>query len=185
MIKKQFEKSKYADVELAFERDGKKYYYLRVNPVEVGDSISAIESLVAHYPTRDDFSELYSKWLELAKTAKLYEVEQYAKSSEVKDFAINDVHGWEDSNDRSSISKAASDKKAAGRDTYNLHHGGVSFSTTPDMVVDIIARVEVYASDCFDVTEAHKSAVTDLTDINEVENYVVTSNYPEKVSFQL
>ena len=56
---------------------------------------------------------------------------------------------------------------------------------TPERAEEILAGVEVYASDCYDVTENHKAAVDALTDVAAVEAYDYATGYPEPLQFQL
>lgn len=166
-------------------KDGKQYYYLRVNPVEDGDDIIATEEVYDHYPTQEDAEQLYNTLLAATIHRKKVEIEEYSRSSAVKTYKLNSVEGWETSEDRNSISKAASDKAAIGRTTYTLYHGGVGFQTTPSEVIAILAKVEVYASDCYDVTEQHKRYVETLLNIQEVKYYNHTLGYPEKLHFNV
>ena len=166
-------------------KDGKQYYYLRVNPVEDGDDIIATEAVYDHYPTQEDNEQLYNKLLAAAIHRKKIEIEEYSRSSAVKTYVLNGVEGWEISEDRNSISKAASNKAAIGRTTYTLYHGGVGFPATPSEVVALLAKVEVYASDCYDVTEQHKRYVETLLNIQDVTEYDHTRGYPEVLSITI
>ena len=56
---------------------------------------------------------------------------------------------------------------------------------SPDKAAEILAAVEVYASDCYDVTENHKAAVEALTDAASVEAYDYASGYPNQLTFEL
>lgn len=166
-------------------KDGNQHYYLRVNPVEDGDDIIATEAVYDHYPTQEDAEQLYNKLLAAAIHRKKVEIEEYSRSSAIKTYLLNGVEGWETSEDRNSISKAASNKAAIGRTTYTLYHGGVGFPATPTEVVALLAKVEVYASDCYDVTEQHKRYVETLLNIQDVKEYDHTRGYPEVLSITI
>lgn len=181
MIKRRFTKEGWEAIVPALMKDGKQYYYLRVNPVEDGDDIIATEAVYDHYPTQEDAEQLYNKLLAAAIRLKKVEIDEYSRSPAVKTYLLNGVEGWETSEDRNSISKAASDKAAIGRTTYTLYHGGVGFPLTPSEVIATLAKVEVYASDCYDVTEQHKRYVDTLLNIQEVKDYDYTVGYPEKL----
>lgn len=165
-------------------------YYVRVLPVETTDEegnvlVTSVEDKIDHKPTKKDFSELEAKWLEASKRWKVREVEDYAKSPEVKAFAVNGSKDWRESEERLSIRRSAADKAAQGRESYNYTHGGTNYVTTPAKVEEMLAAVEVYASDCHDVTEAHKAAIQALTSAAEVEAYEYATNYPQPLAFEL
>lgn len=185
MIKRRFAKEGWEAIVPAFIKYGKQYYYLRVNPVEDGYDIIATEALYDHYPTQEDAEQLYNELLAAAIHHKKVEIEEYSRSSAIKTYLLNGVAGWENSEDRNSISKAASNKAAIGRTTYTLYHGGVGFPTTPNEVITLLAKVEVYASDCYDVTEQHKRHVEALLNIQEVKDYNHTLGYPDKLHFNV
>ena len=185
MQKKRFSKEGWEDIVPAFVRNDQQYYRLRVNPVEVEDAIIATEVTLDHYPTDDDRQEIYNQLLQEAIQLKKLQIDEYSKSAKVKNYFINGVAGWEDSDARTSISKAASNKASMGRTSYTLYHGGVGFTSSPSEVVMLLAKVEVYASDCYDVTEQTKHIVETLLNIQEVEQFDFTKSYPEVLSLKL
>lgn len=165
-------------------------YYVRVLPVEHTDEsgkviVVSVEDKIDHEPKKADFSALEARWLSANKRWKKREVEDYAKSDAVKAFEINGVRGWLDSEARVSIRRAVADKAAVGRESVTVYLAGVGFTMTPERAEEILAGVEVYASDCYDVTENHKAAVDAITDVAAVEAYDYATGYPEPLQFQL
>ena len=49
----------------------------------------------------------------------------------------------------------------------------------------MLSALEVYALQCYNVTEEHKAAVNALTTIEEVDAYDYKTGYPEKLSFDV
>ena len=165
-------------------------YVVRVKLSESTDDqgntlVIGVEKVVNHKPTKRDVTELAAEYLQSRKDAKKLEVEDYAKSDAVKAFEINGVRGWLDSEARVSIRRAVADKAAVGRESVTVYLAGVGFTMTPERAEEILAGVEVYASDCYDVTENHKAAVDALTDVAAVEAYDYATGYPEPLQFQL
>ena len=165
-------------------------YYVRVLPVEYTDEsgnviVVSVEDKIDHEPKKADFSALEARWLSGCKRWKKSEIEEHAKKPEVKGFEINGVRGWLDSEARVSIRRAVAYKAAVGRESVTVYLAGVGFTMTPARAVEILAAVEVYASDCYDVTENHKAAVDALTDAAAVEAYDYATGYPEPLQFQL
>jgi hypothetical protein len=46
----------------------------------------------------------------------------------------------------------------------------------------MLNALEVYAAEALNVTESHKAAVNALTTIEEIEQYDITTGYPEKLN---
>lgn len=142
-----------------------------------------MEKVVNHKPTQKDVDALAAEYLESRKEAKKSELCDYAKSESVKVFELNGVRGWLDSEQRVSIRTAVADKAAAGRESVTIYLAGVGVEMTPAKAEEILAAVEVYASDCYDVTEGHKAAVDALTTADAVEAYDYAAGYPEPLQF--
>lgn len=49
----------------------------------------------------------------------------------------------------------------------------------------LIANIESYAKDCYNVTERHKIEVNALKTYDEVMSYDITADYPEKIELNI
>ncbi len=174
----------YKAVEPSKQRNGVQYYYVRFNAVENDGIVHAVETELNHEPTQAEIEELASSFLARVKHFVAIATEAHAKSDAVKAFLINGIRGWLNSEERVSIRKAAADKAAAGRETVMLYLSGQGIEMTPAKVEEILAAVEVYASDCYDKTEQHKAAVAALESVEDVQAYDYTAGYPETLSFE-
>jgi len=63
--------------------------------------------------------------------------------------------------------------------------GGIQFELSVAMAKTSLAKVQIYADQCYIVTEGHREAINALTSINEIDNYDYTTGYPPKIRFQL
>ena len=48
-----------------------------------------------------------------------------------------------------------------------------------------LAEIQIYANQCYGVTEQHKAAINALTTISEVEEYSYETGYPERLIFEI
>ena len=48
-----------------------------------------------------------------------------------------------------------------------------------------LAQIQIYADRCYIVTETHRVTVGGLETIEEVDNFDITADYPEKLTFSL
>ena len=53
------------------------------------------------------------------------------------------------------------------------------------MAIMLLSSLEMYALECFNVTAAHKKAVSELTTIEEVEAYDYKTGYPKQLDINL
>ena len=175
----------YKAIEPSKQRKGVQFYYVRFNAVETDGIVHAVETEIDHEPTQAEIETLQAQFLARMKHFVAIAIEAHAKSEAVKVFSINGHSGWLNSEERVSIRKAAADKAAAGRETTTLYFAGIAFETTPAKVEQILAAVEVYASDCYDRTEAHKAAIEALSTPEEVQTYNYAEGYPETLEFEV
>lgn len=126
-----------------------------------------------------------------AKTRKLYNLEEYDNSSEVNDCIImyqgQELHYWASKDERNDLKNAVRDCIAMGRTEYrlDLRDKGISITLSCELLLQMLAALEVYAVDCFNVTTDHEFAIKSLTTKDEIEAYDFKVGYPEVPRFEL
>lgn len=116
---------------------------------------------------------------------KLCEIEFYDTSSEVNGFYLNTNLVWLDRDTRASLKNTIESSILMGRETLNIWFGDVYVTLPIETAKLLLATLELYATDCYNVTAQHKVNVKELTTIEEVDNYDITSGYPEKLNFDI
>lgn len=133
------------------------------------------------------------KTLEEAKEMLLEEIDAYDKSSAVNGFYLNGMLIPWSKNDpnspnvekRMGLRQNIADKVALGEENISIWMKGMSF-TMPCAQAEMLMRsIENYAYECFNVTAAHKKAVSELTSIEEVEKYDITAGYPAQLRMEV
>lgn len=133
------------------------------------------------------------KTLEEAKEILLAEIDAYDKSSAVNGFYLNgmlipwskDDPSSPNVDKRMGLRQNIADKVALGEENISIWMKGVSF-TMPCAQAEVLMRsIENYAYECFNVTAAHKAAVSELTTIEEVEKYDITAGYPAQLRMEV
>lgn len=133
------------------------------------------------------------KTIEEAKEILLAEIDAYDKSSAVNGFYLNGMLiPWskDDSSSpnvdkRMGLRQNIADKVALGEENISIWMKGMSF-TMPCAQAEMLMRsIENYAYECFNVTAAHKVAVSELTSIEEVEKYDITAGYPAQLKIEV
>ena len=133
----------------------------------------------------NDGWEEFEDTAEDLKKIKLQEIINYDKSEDVNKFFINNFPLWLSREERIVIKDRFQREKDTGKENTRLLYKGLVLELTPDMGIHLINMVSAYADQCFDVTEAHKSALNDLTTKEEIQSYDYTVGYPEKISITL
>ena len=123
--------------------------------------------------------------LEEAKEMLLAEIDAYDKSSAVNGFALNGAVVWLDKATRVGLMNSTSITKAMGQPTTTLWLGESKMEVPCDTAIQLLSALEMYALECFNVTAAHKKAVSELTSIEEVEKYDITAGYPAQLRMEV
>ena len=74
-------------------------------------------------------------------------------------------------------------EKEAGKTETVLWYDAVKYVIPIPDALDMLNTLELYALNCYNVTQSHIAAVRALQTIEEIENYDYTIGYPEKLSF--
>lgn len=114
---------------------------------------------------------------------KLVEIDNYDKSASVNSFKIGNKNLWLDAALRQQLRTSIEAYKAMGKETASKWFDGVEYTFPVDTWLQMLNALEVYAAEALNATESHKVAVKELTTIQEVEEYDITSDYPEKLVF--
>lgn len=138
-------------------------------------------------------NEAYAAWatamanrrLARAKREVLKKIDAYDTSSAVNGFVLNGTVVWLDKATRVGLMNSTSITKAMGQPTTTLWLGESKMEIPCDTAIQLLSALEIYALECFNVTAAHKKAVSELTSIEEVEKYDITVGYPAQLRMEV
>lgn len=120
-----------------------------------------------------------------AKQQKIAEIDAYDKSSAVNGFSLNGATVWLDKSTRVGLMNSTTITKAMGQPTTTLWLGESKMEVPCDTAIQLLSALEMYALECFNVTAAHKKAVSELMSIEEVERYDITAGYPAQLRMEV
>lgn len=129
--------------------------------------------------------------LQEAKDNKITQIESYDDSTEVNECYIvyqgNTLSYWGGKSERASLQKAVEDYISQEIPTYrlDLREYGISVSIPCHTMLDMLQKLEVYATQCYNVTSDHIYAIQALATAADIESYDYTLNYPRKLTFNL
>lgn len=150
-------------------------WYIIENVNEVGtDHIEG--NILKHYTGIE-------RTLEMAKQDKIAEIDAYDTSDAVNGFTYQGQTMWIDKATRVGLVNAIECTMTMGGENITFGIQNVSVTLPCATAIKMMATLEVYALKCYNVTLAHKNAVTELSTIEDVDAFDVTIGYPEKLSF--
>ena len=133
----------------------------------------------------EEWRERCKATLEKAKKEKLEAILAYDTSSDVNGFMLNGNKVWLDKETRVGLMNSTQITRDMGHDTTTLWFDGYKLEVRCDMAIMLLSSLEMYALECFNVTAAHKKAVSELTTIEEVEAYDYKTGYPKQLDIKL
>lgn len=133
----------------------------------------------------EEWQERCKATLEKAKKGKLAAILAYDTSSDVNGFMLNGNKVWLDKETRVGLMNSTQITRDMGHDTTTLWFDGYKLEVRCDMAIMLLSSLEMYALECFNVTAAHKKAVSELTTIEEVDAYDYKTGYPKQLDIKL
>lgn len=130
-------------------------------------------------------AKLAASELATAKAQRIAEIDIYDTSSAVNGFMLNGATVWLDKPTRVGLMNSTNITKAMGQPTTTLWLGESKLEVPCDTAIQLLSALEMYALECFNVTAAHKKAVSELTGIEEVEKYDITAGYPAQLKMEV
>ena len=123
--------------------------------------------------------------LSAAKMSMLAEITAYDSSSSVNAFELNGMEVWLDKATRVGLMNSTTIAKSMGQEKTTLWLGSYQLEVDCDKAIQLLSALEMYALECFNVTAAHKKAVSELDNIEGVLTYDYKSGYPEKLKMEV
>lgn len=123
--------------------------------------------------------------LNSAKASVLAAIEAYDTSSAVNGFILNGQRVWLDKATRVGLMNSTTIAKSMGQATTTLWLGDAKLVVECDKAIQLLSALEMYALECFNVTAAHKKAVSEMSTVEEVLEYDYTAGYPKMLEMSV
>ena len=120
--------------------------------------------------------------LDVAKSHKLAEIDAYDQSDDVNLFYLSGQPMWLDAQTRQTLRTSIDSYVALGIGQVTKWFNGQQFTFPTQAWLSMLNALEVYAAEALNVTESHKVAINAMTNIEDIENYDITTGYPEKLN---
>ncbi len=120
-----------------------------------------------------------------AQKMVLAEIDKHDTSSAVNGFILNGQRVWLDKATRVGLMNSTTIAKAMGQPTTTLWLGDVKLVVECDKAIQLLSALEMYALECFNVTAAHKKAVSEMSTVESVLGYDYKEGYPEMLEMRI
>lgn len=148
------------------------------NPTE---EMILADGWVEHIPVPYEPTE--EEILNREKEYKIEEILRHDSSHEVNGFYIEDQELWLDKATRVGLKLRFDAEIASGQTNTTLWYEGTPFNLELANAVKMLNAIELYASACYDNTQAHIANVKAIEDIDALKAYDYRTGYPEKLRF--
>lgn len=150
-------------------------------------------SVAIRHPHLDELRDIYlsigvdkEQMFQLLKNKLKEQILRYDSSENVNSFTIAGVKLWIDKATRVGLKLRFEAEKRLGKTDTTLWQNGMQFPLPLEgsiTALDMLDRIELYASVCYDTTQRHLAEVEKLETVDEVMAYDYTSGYPQKLVF--
>lgn len=111
-------------------------------------------------------------------------INSYDTSPEVNTFFLNGEAIWLDKATRNSVENTLNKRLANGDKSASIWYLNKEFYIPIPKALEMLAKVEIYASDCYNTTRRHIANVLKLTTEEDITSYNYQSGYPTKLKFE-
>lgn len=120
-----------------------------------------------------------------AKAEVVAAITAYDSSTAVNSFLLNGMEVWLDKATRVGLMNSTTIAKSMGQEKTTLWLGSYQLEVDCDKAIQLLSALEMYALECFNVTAAHKKAVSSIESIEDILTYDYTAGYPEKLKMEV
>lgn len=121
--------------------------------------------------------------IEDVRKNKVTEIQQFDKSKHVNSFDFGGKLVWLDKSTRVGLFNSISIEREVGKTETCIWLDGVKFIIQIPEALTMMNAIELYAINCYNVTQSHIAAVNAFNSVKEIESYDFKIGYPAKLSF--
>ncbi len=118
------------------------------------------------------------------KLVRKAQIMAYDSSSSVNLFFLNGEGMWLDKATRVGLTNSIQVEKNFGRKITTLWYNYGQFQLPVDTALGLLAQLEIYALDCYNVTAKHLADIETLEDLETLKGYDITAGYPQQLNLK-
>lgn len=121
--------------------------------------------------------------IESVRENKINQILEYDASEHVNLFTFNNYPIWLDKATRSGLKLRIEAELMNEKKETTLWYNNIEFKLPTEYAQQLLYRLEIYASECYDNTQRHIANVMKLETIEEINNYDILDGYPLRLAF--
>lgn len=153
-----------------------------ISELEIGNILKNPELLSMY--SMVELDELYKKYfgnyIYTYKHILIEKIKLYDSSENVNSFILEGSPFWLDKATRVGLMHLAN----CSSDDLQLVIGNKVLTFPVDFAKNFLAKLEVYAGQCYLQTQKHLIKANELTSVEDILNYDYTTGYPEKITLE-
>lgn len=110
---------------------------------------------------------------------------EYDSSADVNNFYLNGKRVWLDKATRVGLFNILKLEKTVNKEETTLWFDKTPITINIDKAIKILTAVEMYAKECYDVTQKHILEISKLASIEEGLVYDITAGYPKPLNIKI
>lgn len=133
-------------------------------------TIDDVEAILKYFNELDNIES----WRALRRV----QIQGYDSSDKVNCFYLGEQPMWLDKATRVGLANSLNIEKADGRESSELWVGYNKIVLNVDLALQLLAKLELYAKDCYGVTASHIAKIEGFQSIEELRGFDISSDYP-------
>ena len=154
-------------------------HHLMLSPISIPEEVIDGEIInmkclferTTHIPTIQSVRQLLNKL-----------IIEYDKSYFVNSFKYKDYIFWFHKDERLSLKNKFTILLEQGIQTNTIWFDSVKYDVYCDRFLNFLNQLEIYASDCNDITRTHLHNIENISILENLLSYNITNNYPEVIT---
>lgn len=125
----------------------------------------------------------YEYDIEELREMKVSDIQRFDKSETVNSFFFQGKTVWLDKSTRVGLFNSISVEERMGKTDTVLWLDGIKYSIPIPDALAVLEKIELYALNCYNVTQGHIAAIRSMNTVEEIEAYDFKAGYPSKLNF--
>lgn len=123
--------------------------------------------------------------LQYAVEKKILEIDAYYNSDKVNGFELSGMTMWLDPTLRGNIQRQIDSARILNKDSISISIAGEAYKFSLDSASYMLATLEMYASECYNIRDGKIASVKKITSVPDVDSYSATDGYPVNPKFEI
>lgn len=123
--------------------------------------------------------------IESWKAIRRKQIKGYDQTEKVNRFYLSGLPLWLDKATRVGLANSISAEKREGNEVTDLWFESIMIQLPVDDALAKLDKIELYAKNCYNVTASHIAEIEQIDNLEELQQYDITAEYPPFLELQI